>query len=279
MLVTTLEGRQTFGFSHAAAMFPSPPPVITMPPFTEIEFPLYLKPTSERFEDVVAAVMKSLRQPDTPLNTTFFSKANVDALQLAIRERISSSLGVLLDRQSDWELMLIMRRLYMETASNWPEDVGEEVSRLNSMVIQLSVDAISKNVTAYMTYRNKLADALPLPNPADSMTMTPYPSGPPVQLPDLNAEYELGVRAFRSTAGPLKAETAAPYAPSVSPETTNLNDTFERDLNAFRSTPLPPRGASTQAPDTQGPFVATETPGMPFALTTPPVELTTLSPF
>lgn len=222
VLVSSLEGRQTFGFTHMAAMFPPEPPVITMPPYTELEFPLYLKPVSERFEDVIVAIVKSLRQPDTPLNTAFFAKPNVDMLQQTIQERIQQQLGVLLDRQSDWELLLVMRRVYLETADNWPSNVAQEVYRLNSLVLQISVAAISKNVTAYVTYRNKLPVALPLPNPADMLTSTPFPSGPPMPLPDLNKEYELGVRgSFMATLAPLvdKTRTGSPLAPDLPLET------------------------------------------------------------
>ena len=284
MLVTTTEGQQTFGFSHYSAPFPSFPPVITMPPYTEIDFPLYLKPASQKFEDVVAAVVKSLRQPDTPLNTAFFSRQNVDLLQGAIRERMRASLGVVLDRQSDWELLLIMRRVYLESASNWPDDLAAEVDRLNSLVMQISVDAISRNVTSYMTYRNKLEQPVPLPNPADALTMTPYPSGPPVPLPDLNAEYELGMRAFKSTLGPLKIETATPYpfeAQTIPP--SDLNAAYQQDLQAFMSTPLPPNTRTPQAvlptQVTGMPILSTDqATGMPYSPTAPPMEVGTLPP-
>ena len=211
-LVSSLEGTQTFGWGDGLAAFPVQQPVITMPPYTELEFPLYLKPRSEAFEDVIEAVVRSLRQPSTPLNTAFLSRANVDTLHAAVQARIAESMGLSIDRQSDWELLLLMRRVYLETASNWPEDVREEVARLNGLVLQLAVDSVSRNITKYMTYRSSLPLPAPMPNPADMLTGTPYPTGTPAPLPDLNKDYEQGVQAFRSTAPPL---TSAP--PSVWP--------------------------------------------------------------
>lgn len=253
-LVSSLEGRQTYGFSHMSAEFPAAPPVITMPPYTELEFPLYLKPKSEAFEDVIAAIRKSLRQPDTPLNSMFFSKENVDALQTAIASRMEEALGVRLDRQSDWELLLIMRRVYLETASNWPDDVAREATRLNGLVMQISTEAISRNVTRYMTYRNKLPQPLPLPNPADELEGTAYPSGPPVPLPDLNAEYEVGVRSFRSTPLPTTRQPVdqAPF-PTAGPRVSgDLNAAYERSVAGFRSTG-PPLFVTTPPRETLGP--------------------------
>ena len=201
-LVSSLDGTQTFGLLQGSAMYPSIAPTLTSPPYTEQEFPLYLKPRSEAFEDVIAAVLKSLRQPPTPLNTAFFSKGNVDALQEAIVARIAEGLGLRIDRQSDWELLLIMRRMYMESATNWPDNLEEEVTRLNSMVFQLSAEAVSRNVTRYMTYRSKLAMPVHMPNPADMLTMPPYATGTPAPLVDLNAEYERRVAGTASTAPP-----------------------------------------------------------------------------
>lgn len=219
-LVTNLSGTQTFGWSDGHAMFPSQAPTLTTPPFAELTFPLYLKPKSEAYVDVVEAVIRSLGQPPTPLNTAFFARDNVDLLQRAIQSRIAETMGIDIERQSDWQLLLIMRRTYMETANNWPEDVTTEVSRLNTMVLQDSTVAVSQNVAAFMTYQSKLPMPVPLPDPAERLTFPPFETGVPAPLRNLNEEYERGIQGYATTRSPqMYTSVGQTPAPSVSPTT------------------------------------------------------------
>ena len=188
-LASTLDGTQTMGMD-AAAMFPSTPPTLTTPPYSALEFPLYLKPKSEAFEDVIDAVVRSLRQPPTPLNQAFFSRTNVDALQAALQTRIIETMGMSLGRQSDWEMMLVMRQLYMDGATNWPDSVDEEVARLNTQVVQVAARAVSGNVTRYMSYRTSVVMPAAFPYPADQVTNPAYETGTPAPLPDFNFGFD-----------------------------------------------------------------------------------------
>jgi hypothetical protein len=227
-LVTTLDGTQTFGWSFGAAQFSTLEPTLTTPPYTELEFPLYLKPARVTYPDVIAAVFRSLRQPPTPLNTAFFGKQNVDALQAALRDGIVGTMGLLIERQSDWEMLLLMRRVYLETANNWPDNVDEEVQRLNSMVLLEAGAAVSRNISQYMAYRSTLPMPVEVPDPAESLTTTPFPmdTGTPTPMRNLNAEYEEGVRAFdlsrpSTTLAPLPGTVAAASAPQTSTPVTS----------------------------------------------------------
>lgn len=158
------------------AMFPAqPPPAMTPTPFPDA-FPLADLPV--RRADAAQATLKSLGQPPTPLNAAFFSRANVDALQDAIRARVADVLGLAIDRQSDTELLFLMRRTYLETANNWPADVPAEIARLNGRVLQEAVDAIAKNVLQFTTYAASRWARQPvaMATPADlaGSTLAPY---------------------------------------------------------------------------------------------------------
>ena len=216
-LVTTLDGTQTFGWSFGGAQFSTQEPTLTTPPYTELEFPLYLKPARETYSDVISAVFRSLRQPVTPLNSDFFSRQNVDALQSALSQGIRETMGLAIDRQSDWEMLLLMRRVYMGTANNWPDDVGEEVRRLNSLVLQEAGSAVSRNISQYLAYRSDVPMPVEVPDPAESLTTTPFPveTGTPAPLRNLNADFEEGLRAFNLTRPPA---TFAPSTPSATAE-------------------------------------------------------------
>lgn len=248
-LVSATDGTQTFGWTDGVAGFSTKPPTLTVPPYTEIEFPLYLKPASTAYEDVIAAIQRSLRQPSTPLNAAFFARANVDALQTAIVQRVLEGMGMRIDRQSDWELLLVMRRVYMETSTNWPDDVGEEVARLNALVLQLSAEAVSRNITRYMTYRSSIPMPTALPSPAEMLTSPPFETGTPAPLLDFNTDLERTYAEFRRTLPPSLTGTPAPMTMApLTPEpglVGGLNDEYERQRNALWAT-TPPR--ETPAP-------------------------------
>ena len=208
VLVSTLDGTQTLGMD-ATALFPSTPPTLTTMPYSALEFPLYLKPTSDTYADVVDVVVRSLRQPPTPLNAAFFSKTNVDGLQEALTARVVETMGMTLDRQSDWEMLLIMRQIYMEGASNWPDNTEEEVARLNGQVLQVAARAVSGNLTRYMSYRSHVDMPAPMPSPADAVTNPAYQTGTPAPLPDFNFGFERR-RAQELSNLPVSSKDATP---------------------------------------------------------------------
>lgn len=216
LLSSSLDGSVTYG-TNPLAMFPAGQPTLTSPPYSTQAFPLYMKPKSELYDDVAMAVIRSVGQPATPLNTAFFSKDNVTALQMALIDRIRQSLGLVLDRQSDWEMMLMMRQVYLDSADNWPTDVNAEVSRLNSMVLQLAAQAVSTNVTQYMAYSTDVNVPIAALTPAESLTMAPLDTGTPASVQFGFEDQRAQDIASLGTLGP-KDETMNTFPPAPSPQ-------------------------------------------------------------
>jgi hypothetical protein len=188
LLSSSLDGTVSYG-SNPQAMFPAGQPTLTSPPYSTQAFPLYMKPKSELYDDVALAVIRSVGQPATPLNSAFFSKDNVTTLQLALIDRIRQALGLVLGRQSDWEMMLMMRQVYLDSADNWPTDVTGEVNRLNAMVLQLAAQAVSTNVTQYMAYSTDVNAPIAALTPSEALTMPPFETGTPAVV-NLGAQFE-----------------------------------------------------------------------------------------
>lgn len=205
-LVSSPDGTRAFGAMDGVAMFHPQPPTITTPPYTELEFPL--PPATGAPEDVVVAALRSLRQPPTPLNAAFFSRQNVDDLHRAIVAGVFDKLGVAIDRQSDVALLGVMRRVYLETANNWPEDVDEELARLNTLTLQVSLDAVSRNVIEYLGFRGRAPQPVAMPKPAEMLTSPPEYRGTAAPLVDLNAQFAAGL-APTPTTQPLWNTTPA----------------------------------------------------------------------
>jgi hypothetical protein len=134
----------------------------------EVPFSMASQAPPARLEDPLAAVQRCLNQPRSPLLVAFFSTENVDILQNRLRATIQHQTarpgrgGILIDRQSDTDLVVIMRRVYEDHANNSPDNVAAEVTRLNNIVLSIVVPMVATNVAAHLAY---LRDASRLPEP------------------------------------------------------------------------------------------------------------------
>jgi hypothetical protein len=87
---------------------------------------------------------------------------NIDALQEGIRYKVYNKSGISIGRQSDNELKVIMRSIYLQYAVNDGSDCVAQVKKLNAAVLNWAVPEVLSNVLQYQTYR-KDASTLPLP--------------------------------------------------------------------------------------------------------------------
>ena len=93
------------------------------------------------------------------LNTSFFSQTNVDNLQNKIINQIylDSEGNYKIGRQSDIELKIIMRSIYLSYAHNDPKHIKEQVNTLNELVIQETVKIIMPGIKQYLGYRKDIS--------------------------------------------------------------------------------------------------------------------------
>lgn len=98
-------------------------------------------------EDRVRKVLGSVQVPVDSMNARFFSSRHVDELQAAIVTLIYRELGMRIQRQSDDELLIIMRGIYMLLRPTNPT-----LEDLDRRVLQAAVDSIRTNLEVYKTY-------------------------------------------------------------------------------------------------------------------------------
>ena len=109
------------------------------------------------------------RHGDTPLNRLFFSQGNIDNLQSQIQTTVGQMVNASIGRQSDSDLMLIMRSYYLQYARNEPNRLQEELDELNKRVVNFAANRISVEVEAYRYYRKDIMDfPAPIANPLDT---------------------------------------------------------------------------------------------------------------
>ena len=98
------------------------------------------------------------------VSTTFFSDQNLDAIQQGIRYYVwKKSCGkYVIDRQSDNEVKVVMRSIYLNFAQHQPTDIVSQVKDLNMRVINYCVDRVLQEIGMYMYYKQDIAK---LPDP------------------------------------------------------------------------------------------------------------------
>lgn len=100
----------------------------------------------------------------TEVSDLFFSSKNVDALQEAIRYQVyvRTDGKHVIGRQSEVDLEIVMRSVYLEYARNLPFDVVGQVRELNAIVLKMTVPKIVREIEMYLVYRKDIS-TLPVP--------------------------------------------------------------------------------------------------------------------
>jgi hypothetical protein len=116
----------------------------------------------------------------TPLADTYFSKENVDNLQNIIRNQVQvrcqndpeiadEQKPVLIARQNDTELYIIMRSIYLQYGRNLDSDIANQVNNLNILVAN---EATPKIITSLKQKIKYLYDIQHLPIPLERAEYT-----------------------------------------------------------------------------------------------------------
>lgn len=133
------EGMQT-------SALPGPP----LMPALSNDIPVYKASLSEAeipVDDQARNILTSIQVLPDAFNATFFSAGHIDALHSALLKRVRESLGVRMHRQSDNDLIMIMRSMYMLTRErNIP------MADLDALVLRDALESIRSNLQLHEAY-------------------------------------------------------------------------------------------------------------------------------
>ena len=103
-------------------------------------------------------------QEPTMLNKTFFSKENLNLIQDMIRYSVyeKSPNKYIISRQSDIDLQIVMRSIFLQHSPNLNYNIREQIKYLDQMVVDWCVPRIIEEVNQYVGYVNDLTK-LPMP--------------------------------------------------------------------------------------------------------------------
>jgi len=101
---------------------------------------------------------------NTSLSIAFFSKDNIEKLQTAIITEVynKSFRKYAICKQSEQELLIIMRSYYLQYGRNLPDNINSQIERLNSMVAEWASNEIITNIEQYLKYKENVS-TLPMP--------------------------------------------------------------------------------------------------------------------
>lgn len=118
----------------------------------------------QRLESLVRSMTRSMHLQETPLSAAFFNGANVDAIQVLMRDLIKRRTTHSIDRQSDDSLLAIMRYVYVRDSKNITDDIRGEVRRLNNLVVAEAAPIVASGMAQHLAYLRDASEiAPPLP--------------------------------------------------------------------------------------------------------------------
>lgn len=98
------------------------------------------------------------------LSEMYFSKENIEIIQEGIINSVynKSNGEYSISKQSEQELSIVMRSIYLQYSKNLNFNMNEQLLELNTRVIRWCVDEIITNIKQYVNYRKNVS-TLPMP--------------------------------------------------------------------------------------------------------------------
>jgi len=114
----------------------------------------------EMYDKIPANQCATFRNPteglwtDTQLSQIFFSLHNIQILQNGIRAGVyHKSNGQYTIGQQDCDsLKIVMRSVYLQNAANQPNNITQQVSELNKIVLNYCIQQVYSEAQGYMKY-------------------------------------------------------------------------------------------------------------------------------
>jgi len=98
----------------------------------------------------------------TPLNQAYFSPANFQIVQNAIRKRVFDESGQIIDPVGTDDLFMVMRAIYLQYCRNLDTNIPGQIAGLNERVVSWSVPKIISELNMYKTYIRDIS-TMPVP--------------------------------------------------------------------------------------------------------------------
>ena len=101
---------------------------------------------------------------ENALSSVFFSSENVELLHSMIRYQVWLRSGKkhIIDKQSNTQLEIIMRSVYLQYAKNLDCNLRQQIDELNDIILEYAVKTILSEISMYISYLDRI-NTLPTP--------------------------------------------------------------------------------------------------------------------
>lgn len=129
---------------------------------SKLQIPSYQRSDVNNEKFYAEAIIGNIKPNE--VSNLFFSCNNIDVLQDGIRYLIYKRTGgkYIIGRQSDHDLKIVMRSIYLQYGKNLPTNIIGQVKELNGMVLDWTVEEVLSNLKQYDKYRED-ASTMPMP--------------------------------------------------------------------------------------------------------------------
>jgi hypothetical protein len=129
------------------------------------DYDLYSEQKGESYRDVVRTAVER-----NPVSDMFFSYKNIKHLKWLICQSIYQKSGGKYrpapESQSDNDLVVVMRSIYLSNARHLPDGISDQVAELNFLVMTDMVPRAISNAQQHLTYiRDSTQQPLPMDRP------------------------------------------------------------------------------------------------------------------
>lgn len=96
---------------------------------------------------------------DSTLSRLYFSKQNIEIIQNSIRAGVYevSNHQYLIDNQNCDTLKIIMRSIFLQSSTNLPNNIREQIEALNNLVVEYCVKQIYSEAQSYINYKHDVS--------------------------------------------------------------------------------------------------------------------------
>ena len=101
-------------------------------------------------------------QDNSILSRAFFSQRNINYIQKQIQQDVLNKTNYKIGRQSDLQLQIIMRSIFLQYSKNLNCNYATQIKELNKLVSDYSIDRVIVELYQFLEYRKEIT-TLPQP--------------------------------------------------------------------------------------------------------------------
>ena len=106
--------------------------------------------TNTNYQNVLAGNIERSK-----LSDNYFSKNNIELIQNSIRKGVydKSNQRILIDKQSEDQLVLVMRSMYLQYSKNLDTNIPKQIEELNNHVLNYCIPSVYNEAVSYLKYK------------------------------------------------------------------------------------------------------------------------------